>query len=98
VVRYVDDVADRAHAGEVEPALEPGWGGVNLEAADDRGAVARRQFWIEDLDLTLLGGRSVARGQGPFQRAHAVAGQRLDLAGDPDDRHTVSPVRGDIDV
>ena len=50
VVRYVDDVVDRAHAGGEQALLHPRRRLADLHALDERGDVARAEISILDLD------------------------------------------------
>ncbi len=96
VVRDVDDVRDRAHAGAQEPRLEPGRRLTHLHVPEEAPDVTRAAVEVVDADLQRLvagASRIPARGRpqlGPCQSRH--------LACDPVDRRQVGPVVERLDL
>ena len=100
VVRHVDDVADRPHAGVREARLEPRRRVGGLHPADDARAVARAEVGVDDLDGDRLFGRGAAqhRRSGGGRRRQLRPRRRRDLAGDAVDAEAVGPVRGQLEL
>ena len=90
VVRHVDDVRDRTHPREVEPAAKPLRRRPDPNAAEHAADVARTAFEVLDPDLDGLGVRDrriIGLGQ-----PQLAAAERGDLSRDPDHRQQVGPV------
>ena len=96
VVRRVDDVRDRPHAGGQQPRLQPGRARLDARAAKDPADVARAGLEILDANVHLL--VAVARRIGSRRRRQLGARQRGDFARDPVDGREIRPVEAGLDL
>src|SRR5262249_56108958 len=90
--------AGGAHGGRAEGEADPERGCGPPDAAHEPRAVARTQLRRLDPD-----GHRLRRGRARLARPRpamtkARAGERGDLAGDPEDRETVAAIRRDLDL
>jgi hypothetical protein len=90
VVRDVDHVGDRTHAGGEQPPLEPGRRGCHPNVAERASDVARAAVEVRDLhvDGLLLGAWRI----GPRRRRKLLAEECCNLARDAVDREQVGTV------
>ena len=97
VVRDVDDVVDRAQAGERQMAAHPAGAFARMDVADVVGEVARAEVgrFDADVDGRVGLGRAGEIGRGHLER---LVQQRGDLAVDAQNALAVGAVRGDRDV
>ena len=96
VVRHVDDVRDRSHAGGEQARLQPGGARANRRAAEDSPDVSRTRLQIVDAHIDALVTRRF--GVAPRRRRQLGAGQRCDLTCDPVDGREVGPVETGLDL
>ena len=72
--------------------------GADADAADPAADEPRAQVGVQDLDPEALGGRPARLGHLGRWHADRAAGDRRQLAREPDDRQRVAAVRLDVDV
>ena len=97
-VGYIDHIVDGAQAGAGEALLQPGRGGADGYALDERGGVAAAQIGVGDVDADLLAdGRPLF---GIFRRrfGDAPAGERRHLVRHAQHREAVQPVGGQLQI
>ena len=96
VVRHVDDVRDRAHAGADEPGLHPRRRATDLGAGERAADVARAALEVLDADVDLF--VAVARRIGARRRRQLAPVERCDLARHAVDREQVGPVGRQLEL
>ena len=96
VVRHVDDVRDRPHAGRVQARPEPDRRRADRDVPEQPPDVARAALEILDRDRRPAR-RRPRSGSAPGRRRELEVVERRDLAGDPVDREQVRPVAGRLD-
>ncbi len=98
VVRDVDDVVDRPHAGRGEPRLEPLRRRADVDVLEQPRGEARAQ--VGDLHLDLHAGHLAGRARivAPGRRRQRRPAERVHLARDAVDRQAVGPVRRDLQL
>ena len=98
VVGGVHDVADRALAGRQQAHLDPVGRWTDVDAADPATDEPWAQAGVEHLDAEALRDRPARLRHIGRRQSERRAGQRGHLAGKPDHRQRVAPVRLDVDV
>ena len=100
VVRDVDDVRDRAHAGCGDAGLEPGRRRAHLDVGEHPAGPPRAQIGSVDPRGDVVVGRAGALGRrlGPRPWREIRVERRRDLAGDAVNVLAVGPVRRDLEL
>ena len=100
VVRDVDDVRDRSHAGGVHPRLQPERRGAHGHVLEDACGEARAELLVVDRDRDPVGREAIAdRGRlAVVERREIDAEDRVDVARDAAHGEQVGPVGGHLEL